>query len=40
MGFDDEKVNDELQKMAQEFCSGATAESLCLPLTAIVVQVM
>ncbi|XP_027177251.1 zinc finger CCCH domain-containing protein 24 isoform X1 [Coffea eugenioides] len=37
-GFDDEKVNDELQKMARDFSSRATAESPCLPLTAIVVQ--
>ncbi|KAL3518373.1 hypothetical protein ACH5RR_020962 [Cinchona calisaya] len=37
-GFDDEKVNNELQRMAQEFSSRATAETPCLPLTAIVIQ--
>ncbi|CAI9105106.1 OLC1v1003961C1 [Oldenlandia corymbosa var. corymbosa] len=37
-GFDDEKVNDELERLVREFHSGAAAASPCLPLTAVVVQ--
>lgn len=39
MGLDDKLVNDELQRLAQAFAAGASAESPSLPLTALVIQV-
>ncbi|XP_059660584.1 zinc finger CCCH domain-containing protein 24 [Cornus florida] len=38
VGFDDEMVNSELEKMSQAFLVGASADSPPLPLTALVLQ--
>ncbi|KAA8544035.1 hypothetical protein F0562_021788 [Nyssa sinensis] len=37
-GFDDGIVNSEFEKMTQSFAMGASSDSPCLPLTALVVQ--
>ncbi|KAL3618524.1 hypothetical protein CASFOL_037606 [Castilleja foliolosa] len=38
VGFDDVHVKDEIERLAQAFYAGSTAESPPLPLTALVIQ--
>lgn len=40
MGSDEEKVKEELHRLAQAFSAGATAESPPLPLSTLVIQVI